>query len=88
MHSHGSSCWRGNVKRARSSCAVVVGVDDEVGAVRRDREVAPDDLGHEQLVGDRLVELLAEHGADAVLERRVVLALPRAGTPTGCGTAP
>ena len=33
--------------------AVVVGEDDEVGAVRGDRQVAPDDLGDEQLVGDR-----------------------------------
>jgi predicted RNA-binding protein len=55
------------------SCVVVE--DDEVVAVRGGGVVAPDDLGHQQVVFLGNCQLLAQYGAHSLLEGRVVLAV-------------
>ena len=73
MHSHGSFFWRGKLKRVSSVRARLVGPQHEVVAVGVGGEVAVGDLGHEQVLGLGLVELLAQLGADALFELGVGL---------------
>ena len=74
MHRNGDWRWRGNAEPRLLLGPLLRRPDDELVAVRVDREVPVDDLGHEHAAGLRLGQVLAEHGPDPGLEVLVALA--------------
>ena len=81
MQRYGASAWRGKVKARDLLVARVVGEDHEVVAVGGGGEVAPDDLGYQEVVGFGEAQLLAQRGADPLLEGGVVLTVFRSKAP-------
>ncbi len=75
MHRNGALVWRGNASRVSSRSRDSSVPDHEVVAVAGRGEVAVHHRGLQQVAGLRLRQLLAQHRADAVFERGVVLAV-------------